>query len=253
MILTIASHVIQAQDFRGPHVVIAKQIKLKSIDFEKGARELVFGDTVHVVARPNALTYEIRVDSLRYKVRKDLVVRASEFDRTLTTPIDVDSAEEVGITPIEPYERVHTFRVGWSSGIAFPIETGSSAETGLAWTAQMDVLLNSLNTHATFAYQSLSHSELDSDNDRFETRTDAFVFGITQGFGSTPKRVSPYVSLLFGVTASPGNNILAIPGLGIDYYVTPHAVLFSELQVTVDLHELTMIYIPLRFGLRCAL
>ena len=244
---------LTAQDFRGRYIVVATEITLTPSDTSSASRSLKYGDTVQVVARPTAKTFEIKVDDIAYLIRQSDVVRTSEFDRTAMPAKEVATGEQMEEASDSKLVREHSFRVGWGAGPVRDLSNNDFSESGLAWSGQVDVLLTEANVHALFGYQSITFVSRNSFGENIEVDVQSMSFGLSWGFGFKSVGVSPYVSLSLAICTNYGNQTILIPGFGVDWYVNRYAVIFTEVQPTLDVNPFRFLWVPLKVGVRCAL
>lgn len=241
-----------AQSFRGKYVVIAREIMLPP-DSTGAERRLRYGDTVNVVARPTAVTYQIRVGEEQWIVQQDDLTRAVDFTSNSIDTLDASSGSSVMAVMPNTYPRQHTFRLSYGAGPNFPFEENIDVEVGLAWSLQAEILIDALNTHIGFGYQAFTMAYRNSFGEDGVADHRLLSMGVSFSFGSEPKRVTPYVSVLAAIDTEFENEFLFAPGFGLDWYVTPHAVIFGEIQPWVLASDFDLLWMPVKFGLRCAL
>lgn len=252
-VLVVGTLTSTAQSFRGKYVVIAREIMLPA-DSTGAPQRLTYGDTVSVVARPSAEMFQIRVGEQRWVVRQDGLIRAAEFDRNIVDTLESNNGQPVPVAlPANAFERLHTFRVGVGVGPCIPLQSEIDADVGLAMSVQAEVLIDRVNTHITFGYHSVAMAYRNSFGDSAEINVGYVSMGALYSFGSIPKKLTPYVSLLVAISTEYNNQFMIAPGLGLDWYVTPNAVLFSEIQPTYHFQSSEFVWMPVKFGMRLAL
>lgn len=77
-VITAVATTSYGQSFRGKFVVVAKEITLPP-DSSGADRRLRFGDTVNVIARPTATTFQVRVGEEHWILQQDDLIRAADF------------------------------------------------------------------------------------------------------------------------------------------------------------------------------
>jgi len=252
-VCTVVATASYAQSFRGTYVVVAKEITLPP-DSSGADRRLRFGDTVNVIARPTAVTFEVRVGEEHWIVQQDDLIRAADFVRNTIDTLEASAGNTVAeiILPYA-YPRQHTFRVGYGAGPTIPFNSDIEVEVGLAWSIQAEVLIDDVNTHIGFGYHAFTMAYRNSFGDSGTADYRMLSMGACYSFGSVPRRLTPYVSLVVAINTEANNDMLFAPGFGMDWYVTPNAVLFGEVQPWIQFRDLDLLWIPIKFGLRCAL
>lgn len=252
MVLVAVTTASYAQSFRGKYVVVAKEITLPP-DSTGVDRRLRFGDTVNVIARPTATTFQVRVGEEHWIVQQEDLIRAVDFVGNAIDTLEASSGKNV--TKILPYAypRQHTFRVGYGAGPTIPFNNDIEVEVGLAWSLRAEVLIDDVNTHIGFGYHAFTMAYRNSFGDSGTAEFRMLSMGASYSFGSVPRRLTPYVSLLVAINTEGNNDMLFAPGIGMDWYVSPNAVLFGEVQPWLQFRDIDLLWMPITFGIRCAL
>lgn len=241
-----------AQTFRGKYVVIAREIMLPP-DSSGAERRLRYGDTVNVIARPTAATFQVRVGEERWVVQQDDLLRAADFVSTAVDTLEVSVGQRIGADVPNAYPREHTFRLSYGAGPNFPFDENIEVEVGLAWSLQAEILIDAVNTHIGFGYQAFTMAYRNSFGEDEVADHRLLSMGVLYGFGAVPRRLMPYVSLSVAIDTEFKNEMLFAPGFGVDWYVAPNAVLYSEVQPWILFRDFDLVWMPIKFGLRCAL
>lgn len=245
VLLTITSSA-QAR-FKGLYIVVVDSVKAIAQDTLIPDYTFRYGDSVRVVTRPTATQWGIKFEGNDYVIPRSAVATHAVFDRMEDSTDPNDPSHQ---------SRPHAFRFGLSLGACMPIEDASVIDPGLSYSISVDVLVNSGSIHLTFGYESNTiYSVITSINDvdlDLKLTTGALNVGVIYGLTEGAQPVNPFIRAGFALTTDGRENIIFLTGVGVDYYASSTAILFIEVEPTIEVSGPGFIWMPIRAGARVA-